>query len=126
MNNGPSYFEIQADDTARARAFYNKVFGWKFTEQKGLPTEYWRIQTASSMGGLLKRPAKTPPMECGTNAYTNSMEVKNFDETAKKILDAGGVVAMPKFAIPGLCYQGYFLDTENNVFGIFEPNPEAK
>lgn len=27
---------------------------------------------------------------------------------------------MPKFAIAGRCWQGYFVDLDNNVFGIFE------
>jgi predicted enzyme related to lactoylglutathione lyase len=26
-----SYFEIQADDLARAAHFYHKIFGWQFT-----------------------------------------------------------------------------------------------
>jgi hypothetical protein len=30
--NGPSYFEIQADDTKRASDFYRGVFGWKFAK----------------------------------------------------------------------------------------------
>src|ERR671926_288044 len=58
MNRGHIYFEIQADDPARAISFYSRVFGWKFEELKGLPVPYWRIETGGSRGGLLKRPAK--------------------------------------------------------------------
>lgn len=53
--NGPSYFEIQADDVARAVNFYTAVFGWVFTKAEGLPVEYWRIATNTSMGGILQR-----------------------------------------------------------------------
>jgi len=59
MNKGHIYFEIQADDPARAVQFYSQVFGWKFDEIKGLPIQYWTIETGGSRGGLLKRPAKT-------------------------------------------------------------------
>jgi len=124
--NAPSYFEIQADDVKRASQFYRDIFGWKFTRADGLPVEYWRIETDGPRGGLLKRPAKTPPREHGTNAFVSSMEVNDFDKIAKGILGHGGVVAMPKFAVPGVCWQGYFLDTEENVFGIFQPDPNAK
>jgi predicted enzyme related to lactoylglutathione lyase len=62
----------------------------------------------------------------GTNAFTCSIEVADFDATAEKIAIAGGTVAMPKFAIPGLCWQGYFSDPDNNVFGIFQPDPGAR
>jgi predicted enzyme related to lactoylglutathione lyase len=124
--NGPSYFEIQADDCARASRFYASTFGWKFSKEEGLPVEYWRIETDGIRGGLLKRPAKTPPSEHGTNAFVCSIEVEDFDEAARKIANFGGVVALPKFAVPGVCWQGYFLDTESNTFGIFQVDAKAK
>jgi len=119
------YFEIQADDPQRALTFYSAVLGWKFTEAPGLPVPYWRIETAHESGGLLKRPAKTPPPQCGTNAFVCSFEVKSFDQTAERILQPGGITAMPKFAVPGKCWQGYFVDTEGNTFGIFEVDERA-
>jgi predicted enzyme related to lactoylglutathione lyase len=118
--NSIGYFEIQADEPEKIIMFYTKVFGWDFVEAKGLPVKYWQIETGGIRGGLLERPAKTPPTECGTNAYTCSIEVENFDETAETILNNDGQVAMAKFLIPGRCWQGYFLDPDNNVFGIFE------
>ncbi len=77
-------------------------------------------------GGLLSRPAKVPPQECGTNAYVCTVQVENFDEIARKIKAGGGKVAMPKFAIPGMAWQGYFLDTEGNTFGVHQPDKNAK
>ena len=124
--NAPAYFEIQADDTNRAVRFYREIFGWKFDKIEGLPIEYWRIETSGPRGGLLKRPAKTPPPEHGTNAFVCSMEVASFDDMAAKVASHGGQVAMPKFAVPGVCWQGYFIDTEGNTFGIFQPDPAAK
>jgi uncharacterized protein len=124
--NAPAYFEIQADDTIRATSFYREIFGWKFQKVDGLPVEYWQIATEGPRGGLLKRPAKTPPPEHGTNAFVCSMEVTNFDETAAKVAQQGGIVALPKFAVPGVCWQGYFVDTEGNTFGIFQADARAK
>ena len=124
--NGPSYFEIQADDTARASCFYQEVFGWQLTQDKHLSVEYWRIKTQGPAGGLLKRPAKIPGSEQGTNAFVCSMEVKDFDIVALKIVKLGGQVALPKFAVPGKCWQGYFLDTEGNTFGIYQVDSKAK
>jgi len=124
--NTVSYFEIQADDLERASNFYSQIFGWKFTITEGLPVEYFRIENSGPRGGLLKRPAKTPTAEHGTNAYVCSIEVAAFDETAKKIESLGGLIALPKFAVPGVCWQGYFIDTEGNTFGIFQVDIKAK
>ncbi len=123
--NKVMYFEIQAEDPEKAAAFYSTVFGWKFTKDPNIPVDYWRIETEGIRGGLLKRPAKTPPPEFGTNAYVCSMEVENFDATAAKILKNGGKVALPKFAVPGICWQGYFLDPQGNTFGLFQADEKA-
>lgn len=120
MSKAHTYFEIQADDSKRAIDFYSQVFAGKFSEIKGLPVPYWTIETGGSRGGLLQRPAKIPPPQCGTNAFVCSLEVENFDATAKTILQLAGVVALAKFAVPGTCWQGYFVDTEGNTSGIFE------
>lgn len=124
--NGHFYFEIQADDTQRAVNFYRTTFGWKFEEAPGLPVEYWRIETGGARGGLLKRPAPPPPPMSGTNAFVCSIEVEDFEATALRISGVNGKVALPKFPIPGVCWQGYFVDTEGNTFGIFEVDEDAR
>lgn len=126
MNAGHIYFEIQADDPKRAVDFYSHIFDWKFFEVPGLSIVYYRIETGGSRGGLLQRPAKTPPPQCGTNAFVCSVEVESFDATAKKVAEVGGIVAMPKFAVPNTCWQGYFVDAEGNTFGIFQVDPNAR
>lgn len=127
------HFEIQADDVERAAKFYREVFGWKIEKYPMEGMEYYGVMTAEKdskepgiSGGLLKRPAKRPGPEQGTNAYACTVLVKNYDEMAKKILDSGGIEAMPKFAIPGMAWQGYFLDPEGNVFGIHQTDENAK
>jgi predicted enzyme related to lactoylglutathione lyase len=125
MNKGNIYFEIHADDPQRAIDFYSQTFGWKFSEIKGLPIPYWTIETGGSRGGLLQRPAKLPPPQSGSNAFVCSLEVENFDAIAKTIVSLGGIVALPKFAVAKTCWQGYFVDTEGNTFGIFEVDANA-
>ena len=123
--NTIGYFEIQSSDPARETRFYQNVFGWKFFKEDSLPIEYYRIETNSINGGLLKRPADIPPPQRGTNAFVCSIEVENFDNTQELILSQGGKIALPKFAIKGKCWQGYFADPDSNTFGIFEVDVNA-
>jgi predicted enzyme related to lactoylglutathione lyase len=124
--DGVYYFEIQADNPEKTAQFYHEIFGWECTKDDSLPIEYFRVRTENINGGILKRPAPAPKGEMGTNAYVNSMKVESFDETAEKILSLGGIVALPKFAIPGKCWQGYFQDPEGNTFGLFQVDENAK
>ena len=123
--NTVAYFEIQSSCLERAVAFYKKVFGWKIEKDDSMPIAYYRIETGGISGALLERPAPVVPMS-GTNAFTCSIEVATFDKTADTILANGGIVALPKFAVPGKCWQGYFLDPGQNVFGIFQVDENAK
>ena len=130
--NRPVHFEIQAENFERVMKFYKDVFGWEFPKWMETPP-YWGVMTAPKdskepgiNGGLLQRPCPPPKPEQGTNAFVCTMQVDNFDETAKKIEVAGGIVAMPKFAIPGMAWQGYFLDTEGNTFGVHQADVKAK
>lgn len=124
--NSPAYFEIQVDETERAVRFYSQVFAWRFEEAEGLAVDYWRIETDTVRGGLLKRPAPAPPPQSGTNAFVCSMEVRDIDDITGRILEAGGQVALPKFAVPGVCWQAYFVDLDGNTFGVFQPDPAAQ
>ncbi len=124
--NTVGYFEIQSSDPLRDIQFYKTIFDWIFIKEDFVPIEYYRIETNSISGGLLKRPAPLPAQGTGTNAFVCSIQVDDFDKVSKVILSNGGQIAMPKFAIPGRCWQGYFLDPDNNTFGIFEANENAK
>lgn len=131
--NRPVHFEIQADKPERAAKFYTEVFGWKIDQWPGLGWDYWVVMTGEKdtqelgiHGGLLKRSAPLTEQQCGVNAFVCTMQVDNYDETEKKILAAGGIVAMPKFALVGMAWQGYYLDTEGNTFGIHQADTQAQ
>jgi predicted enzyme related to lactoylglutathione lyase len=131
MKNRVVHFEIQVEEPERAMTFYKAVFDWEF--QQWGEQKYWMVMTAEKdskdpgiNGGMLLRPAKTPPHEFGTNAFVCTVQADDFDAIAKKITDAGGVVAMPKYALPGMAWQGYFVDTEGNTFGLHQADKNAK
>lgn len=124
--NTIGYFEIQADDPPRLADFYHQLFGWRFSKDENVPVPYWRIETGGIRGGLLQRPANTPPMECGTNAYVCSIEVEEIDALSEKVIAQGGQIALPKFPVPGVCWHAYFIDIDRNTFGVFQPDEAAK
>ncbi|MCZ7629673.1 MAG: VOC family protein [Microthrixaceae bacterium] len=125
------HFEIQADDVERAKAFYAAAFGWSFEDYgSGTGMPYWGVITGPDSepginGGLLQRPVAAAAPEQGTNAFVCTMQVEDYDATEQRILEAGGTVALPKMALTGMAWQGYYLDTEGNTIGIHQPDPDA-
>jgi predicted enzyme related to lactoylglutathione lyase len=126
------HFEIQADDVERAKSFYESVFDWTFEDYSQVTgSTYWGVVTGPDdepgiNGGLLQRPAPAPGPEQGTNGYVCTMQVDDYDATEKRILTSGGQVALPKMALTGMAWQGYYVDPEGNTFGIHQPDTEAR
>jgi uncharacterized protein len=126
------HFEIQADDVERAKAFYSSAFDWTFQDWSSAVggATYWGIVTGPDdepgiNGGLLPRPVPVPAGPAGTNAFVCTVAVTDYDAAEQRILAAGGQVALPKMALPGMAWQGYYLDSEGNTFGIHQPDPNA-
>ena len=117
------HFEISADDPERAVDFYKKVFGWKIDKWGG-PANYWLVTTGEEkepgINGAITEKSENVP------ATTNTISVPSFDEAVKKIAEAGGKILMPKMPVPGVGYMTYCKDTEGNVFGIMQMDPNAK
>ncbi|MBK0422216.1 VOC family protein [Leucobacter sp. CSA2] len=128
----PVHFEIHAAEPKRAVAFYSGVFGWTvedWSEFAGMP--YFGVRTGEGAGpgidgAIMQRHGANPEPGAAVAGAVLTMGVESFDRTAEAILAAGGTVALPKAALPGMAWQGYFLDLDGNVFGIHEPDPEAK
>lgn len=116
------HFEIPADDVERASKFYTGVFEWKMQKlanPEDPSKDYWFFDTKDENGnkgiggGLMKRQAPE-------HSVTNYNTVPSVDDYASKIEQAGGKVIMPKTEIPEMGFILVFLDTENNMFGLYE------
>lgn len=133
MPNRVVHFEIHTDEPERAIEFYKKVFGWEFQKWENPGMEYWMVMTAPKdskelgiNGGLMKRKGPSPEENCAVAAYVCTIDVANFDEAHENILANGGTVALAKQALPGMAWLGYYKDTEQNIFGIFQTDENAK
>jgi predicted enzyme related to lactoylglutathione lyase len=121
------FFEIPADNPARAKEFYSSTFGWKMNEipemhyiqigtvdadrmgVRGKPREAGAIN-----GGMVERRrgiVETPLV------YVN---VKNIDDTAIIIEKNGGKVLEPKAPVGNFGFAAYCKDTEGNVIGLWQ------
>ncbi|MNT87721.1 hypothetical protein D3C72_2281700 [compost metagenome] len=74
----------------------------------------------------MKRHGAAPEPGQAVNGYACTLGVENYDATEALILQHGGKVALPKHALPGMAWQGYYLDSEGNIFGIHQPDLQAK
>jgi predicted enzyme related to lactoylglutathione lyase len=118
------HFEIPAEDTRRAVAFYEKAFSWKLSKYGGEGMDYWLAKTGEDeepgINGAIIVKGDTHP------TTVNTISVPSFEEAVKRIGEAGGQILGPKMTVPSVGYMTYCRDTEGNIFGIMQTDPEAK
>jgi predicted enzyme related to lactoylglutathione lyase len=122
------HFEIHAGDLNRAVNFYQALFAWTFQKWEG-PMEYWLITTGPDEqpginGGLVQRRGELDGQ--AVIAYVCTVDVADVDASLATALANGGEVAVPKIAIPGMGWLVYCKDTEGNIFGMMQSDPNAK
>ncbi len=116
------HFEIPADNPERAVAFYEKAFGWK--AQKYGTINYYLVTAGEEeevgINGAISERSQTNP------ATTNTISVEIYEESVERIKQAGGEILMPKTVVQGVGYMTYCKDSEGNIFGIMQTDPNAK
>lgn len=117
------YFEMPVEDFERAIEFYVTVFGWKITRSERPSGPYYSVNTGDDKkpginGSFFKK-------EEGWSSVSNVINVDNIDDCITKLQELGGEIVFPKTTINGVGYLAYFKDTEGNVFGMMENDPDA-
>lgn len=115
-------FEIYGSHPVKLVEFYKQVFGWHIEKMEGI--DYWRVTTAPSEssslnGGLTYR---SIPNQNGFMLYVN---VNSMDDTVEKIVELGGKIVRPKTAVPRAGWVTIVADPEQNIFGIWQADPNA-
>ncbi len=125
MTNHIAHFEIFAEDVERARAFYERAFGWRF--EIGGPPDFYHIFTGSpvehglSRGLIAKR--RGPAAEGALNGFRCTVSVSSIKETAEAIKAAGGTLRSALTDIPGVGKVVEFSDTEGNIACAMQYEP---
>jgi predicted enzyme related to lactoylglutathione lyase len=127
MANNVAHFIVHASDTARGRAFYEKVFGWKF--QAWGPPDFFLITTGDDkdpgIGGALEKRQGPLPAD-GIRGYECTISVQDVDAISAAIVKHGGKIVMPKCVIPTVGWLVKFIDTEGNLVNAMRYDGAAR
>lgn len=115
-----THLEIPADDTDRARDFYQRLFGWSFQEMPGY-SGYHLFTTPvgeEGMGGAIGKRGESAPEKLRPYVWVDSI-----DATLPLVEEAGGTVVEAKAEVPGQGWYAVLADTEGNEIALWESTP---
>jgi uncharacterized protein len=107
------HFELPANDTARARAFWSGVFGWTFADPGMAEMEYWMTRTGDDQGGAVY------PRQSEERGPVVYFDTDDIDASLEQVRACGGR-AEEKHSIPEIGWFARCVDTEGNEFSLFE------
>lgn len=118
MSNPVGWFEIYVDDMARAKAFYEAVFGYTFTPFEGFDIEMFGFPSDQEGYGISGSLIKEDSMPAGNNSSVVYFMCDDCAVEEAKVEAAGGKVHRTKMSIGqyGFCSMAY--DTEGNLIGL--------
>jgi uncharacterized protein len=117
MANSIVHFELPAQDTGRARSFYESVFGWSFRD--AMPEfEYLMSDGVEPVAAIYKQQSG----EQGPIVYFITDDI---DGSCGKVRDQGGE-ADDKQPIPEIGWFARCKDTEGNSFSLFQPDDSVQ
>jgi predicted enzyme related to lactoylglutathione lyase len=111
------HFSINADDIARARRFYEKIFRWSF--QPWGPPDFYMIgmgEAESGMRGSLQRRRELAP-GLKLNGLECTFAVDDVEKIAAAVRANGGRILMERTILAGIGELIFFQDPEGNVAG---------
>lgn len=124
----PTYFDLTVHDVAQARAFFEKVLGWRF-ERFPMPYEYYRIQAGPESepgidGGI--GAVKDAPIAGGNPLTQITVPVRNLAEVLARVKASGGTIVEPRMPIPGIGWYATCAEPGGLRFGVIEADPSAR
>jgi predicted enzyme related to lactoylglutathione lyase len=115
----PCWVDTSQPDPEAAAAFYGGLFGWEL-EDVMAPGSEGRYLTARLRGGAVAAVGSIPEGAPPTAMWNTYVWVQNADETAAKVLDAGGRALMDPFDVMDAGRMAVFADPEGAVFRVWQ------
>jgi len=115
----PCWIDLSSPDPEAALPFYTGLFGWEFEDV--MPADSPGKYFAARIRDLAVAAVGSQPEGFGPEAAWNTyIWVESADETAKKVLDAGGKALMEPFDIPGSGRMAVFADPAGAAFCVWQ------
>ena len=116
------HFEIPYDDGDRARAFYEKAFGWQLMT---IPEMDYTMVTSGPTGdqGPSEAGFINGGMRQREEPFTGSnvvIDVDDIEDALKAVGDAGGSTVMERQPVGDMGFTAYVKDSEGNIVGLWE------
>ena len=109
-----NYIEFSTTDLARAKAFYNQVFGWTFQDW-GPDYASFRAESGGIDGGFARSEGSVATGKSGPLVVLYSTDLK---ATEAAVVAAGGAIVVPPFEFPG-GKRFHFSDGAGNVLAVW-------
>lgn len=118
--NAVGWFEIYVNDIARARDFYESVFGVRLTRIGGEDAgfEMWAFPAVEGGAGIAGAIVYMAGAQAGGNSTLVYFNCEDCAVQAARASGAGGGIFKPKFAIGEHGFVSLVLDPDGNMFGL--------
>lgn len=117
----PCWIDTSQPDPEAAVAFYSGLFGWEFADvmPPGSESKHYTARIRGlDVAAVRSAPAGGPPMA----TWNTYVWVQSADQSAAKVLEAGGTTLTEPFDVMDAGRMAVFADPEGAAFCVWEAN----
>lgn len=119
MNENPvRWFEIYVQDMARAKPFYEAVFGVKLDKLDSPGMDMWAFPMQPGQPGAGGALVKMEGLPSGGNSTLVYFGCEDCAVEASRVVGVGGKVFREKWSIGQYGFIALVVDTEGNMIGL--------
>jgi hypothetical protein len=96
QTNKITYIEFHASDLDKTKSFFEKVFGWAFTDYG---PDYTSFVDGRIAGGFARSGQRPPSVKTGSPLVV--ILHPQLEETLRRVVDHGGTITQEIFSFPG-------------------------
>lgn len=123
--NAFCWADLITTDAAKAKPFYEQLFGWKLSAAKNDPSGYLHIQNGDGQQDMIGGVPPQGPQHGARSHWLLYFQTSDCDGKTQKAEQHGARVYAPPMSIPGAGRISVMADPQGAVFALFEPQSAA-
>jgi predicted enzyme related to lactoylglutathione lyase len=115
------WVDLAATDADLAKHFYRQTFGWTCHEQPANGGSFTRLRLSDQDVGSMYQLRDEHAGRGVPSHWTPYIQVRDVNETARRVIDFGGKVIVRPFVVSGVAHIALILDSVGAQVGLWEP-----
>jgi predicted enzyme related to lactoylglutathione lyase len=120
------WVDLATVDSAKARAFYAELFGWRAAEKRANGGSFSLLQLAGENVGSMYQLDRAHRERGVPSHWTPYVRVDDIEQTVRRVAQLGGAVLASPLHVHGIAQIALIVDPAGAAMGLWQPDEKGE